>query len=148
MSNEETNQKKPGARFWIILTLILLIIIGGTAAGVWFYLSKNQFDGEQEKELPTYKIPLSSFTVNLKDNNYKRYIRLEITLETNEKNLSKEVDKNNHRIRDVIITVLNGKVVADLEDRDALKAELVGAINDVLEKGLVSGIYFDQFMVQ
>ncbi len=148
MSNEEIPQRKLGARFWIVLSLVLIIIIGGTATGIWFYLSKNQFGEVQEKELPTYKIPLSFFTVNLKDNNYKRYVRLEITLETNEKKLPKEVEENSHRIRDVIIGTLAGKTVADLEDRDALKAELIGALNNVLEKGIVNGIYFDQFMVQ
>lgn len=148
MSNEEKPKGRFGWRFWLILILVLILTIGGAATGTILYLGGKIPGEEKEKAVPVYQAPMGNFTVNLKDNNYKRYLRMELTLETNEKKLIKEIEENNHRIRDVIIVELAGKSVADLENREELKDELMNAINAILTKGEVSGIYFAQFMFQ
>lgn len=148
MSEEVAVKQKLGVRFWIILGLVLLLLIGGTATGVVFYMRSLNPGIGQVKELPTYQIPMNTFTVNLKDSNYRRFLRLEITLETNQKKVIAEMNEKGYRIKDSVIAVLSEKNVSDLNGKDALKDELIAAINANLEEGEIIGLYFEQFIIQ
>lgn len=148
MSEQVAEKKRLGVRFWIIFGLALVLVAGGTAGGVYFYIRSLNPGLEQAKILPTHQIPVDTFTVNLKDSNYRRFLRMEITLETNEKKVIKEMNEKNYRIRDTVIAVLSNKSPSDLDDKLSLKQELVNAINHDLTKGKIIGIYFNQFIIQ
>lgn len=134
-----------GRKFWIILAVVVVLVMVGTGAGVYFFLVAN---GGVERELPVYEIPLETFTVNLKDSNFRRYLRAEISVETHDKKVISELAEKEYKIRDTINTVLSNKTVADLADRQALKHELIDAINSHLTKGKVMGLYFNEFLIQ
>jgi flagellar basal body-associated protein FliL len=143
--SEQEGKRKLGKGFWIILAVVVLVVMAGTAAGVYFLLAPNM---AQERELPTYQVPLETFTVNLKDNNYRRFLRTYITVETSEKKVIKEMTEKQYKIKDTINSVLAAKNAGDLEDRDRLKEELIAAINSHLTEGEVVGLYFEQFIIQ
>lgn len=147
--NEQVAVKQGfGVRFWIISGLLLLLVIGGTAAGVYYYVRSLNPGTGQVRVLPTYQIPMNTFTVNLRDSNYRRYLRLEITLETNQKKVLKEMAEKEYRVKDSIIAILSEKNVSDLDDKIALKRELMQAINYNLSEGEIIGLYFGQFIIQ
>lgn len=143
--SEQDGKRTLGRGFWIILAVVVLVIMVGTAAGVYFLLAPNL---AQERELPTYQIPLETFTVNLKDNNYRRFLRTNITVETTEKRVIKEMTEKQYKIKDTINSVLAAKNAGDLEDRESLKKELILAINAHLTEGKIVGLYFEQFIIQ
>jgi flagellar basal body-associated protein FliL len=143
--SDQEGKKRLGRGFWIILVVVFLLVVAGTAAGVYFLLAPNM---AQERELPTYQIPLEAFTVNLKDNNYRRFLRTNITVETTEKKVIKELTEKQYKINDTINSVLAAKNAGDLEDRDRLKEELIAAINSHLTEGDIVGLYFEHFIIQ
>lgn len=149
MSEQVVAKRGLGLRFWIILVIVILLVIGASAGAVYYYV-RPLLNPElvQTKVLPTHKVLLDPFTVNLKDSNYRRYIRTEITLETNQKKVVGELTEKDYRIRDKVIGILSKKNVSDLSDKEALKHELIGAINEDLVNGEVVGIYFEEFMIQ
>lgn len=145
MSEKVEGKRTLGRGFWIILVLVILLVMAGTAVGVYVFLMPAS---GLERELPTYEIPLETFVVNLKDSNYRRYLRTEISVETNEKKVISEMTTKEYKIRDTINTVLSSKTVSDLGDREAIKQELIDAINSHLTQGDVVGLYFNQFIIQ
>lgn len=134
-----------GRSFWIILAVVVVLVMVGTGVGVYFFLVSNQ---GIERELPVYEISLETFTVNLKDSNFRRYLRTEISVETHDRKVIGELKEKRYKIRDTINAVLSSKAVADLVDREALKDELLDAINSHLTKGQIVGLYFDEFLIQ
>ncbi|MEW6661732.1 MAG: flagellar basal body-associated FliL family protein [Bacillota bacterium] len=151
----------PDSSFWkrkkllaLILVFLLLLIAGGSAY-YWFFLRKAGEDegGIAEKGEQLKGITLNSFTVNLADPGYRRYLRTTIALEYTgkEKVMEKELGEKEHRVRDAIIGVLRSKTVADINNPDKtvqLRQELVEAVNRVLEKNQIKDIYFRDFIIQ
>lgn len=145
MSDQE-GKKGLGRGFWLILAVVILVVMAGTAAGVYFFLGPRA--EALEREVPTYQIPLETFTVNLKDSNYRRFLRAEITVETTEKKVIREMTDKLYKVKDTINSVLASKTAQDLEDRQRLKEQLIAAINSHLTEGEIVGLYFEQFIIQ
>lgn len=140
-------RKKP----WLIILLaaILLLSSGGFA---YLYLSGNWLAGENPgkgaRRAEIRKFTLESFVVNLADPGLRRYLRTKITLEYTAPRLESELNEKVHRIRDAIIAVLRSKKTDELSQEDALKRELLTAVNSQLETGQVEALYFEEFIVQ
>ncbi|NLC77286.1 MAG: hypothetical protein GX750_06665 [Clostridia bacterium] len=145
MSDQE-GKKGLGRGFWLILAVVILVVMAGTAVGVYFFLGPRA--EALEREVPTYQIPLETFTVNLKDSNYRRFLRAEITVETTEKKVIREMTDKLYKVKDTINSVLASKTAQDLEDRQRLKEQLIAAINSHLTEGEIVGLYFEQFIIQ
>lgn len=128
----------------IILLVLLILLMAGGAAYYMLVLKDN--GGVQEK--PIIKTTLDQFTVNLADGNFRRYVRMTLTLEYTEKKLTKELEEKKHRLRDVVISLLMTKRVSDMSDHTIIRQELEDAINSVLTKGQITGIYFEDFIIQ
>jgi len=132
---------------------IVVFLFIAMAAQTYFITSRQSAGKEKEKEKVSTEInkfELEPFTVNLQDQNFQRYLRVQMTLEFGDKGTSKEIEEKRHRIRDKIITILQNKNVADLSTADkkaALRQELLDAINGILIKD-IRGIYFQDFIIQ
>jgi len=140
-------QKKKPWR-WIILGLILIILAGG------FYLSTVIWDNDSEEKEDLKgikKITLASFTVNLKDSLGQRYLRTTITMEFKSKELEKELEFSQHRVKDVVLEVLRAKRASDIdspEETDLLRKELLAAVNSTVINDEIIGLYFEEFIIQ
>lgn len=145
MSDNEKNEKKRSPLLIvIILVLVLTILLVAVGAAYYFLVV---YDGSSANK-PANKMTLDTFTVNLVDNNFRRYIRLTMTLEFEDKKLANELEEKKHRISDRVITHLSAKRAADMADKEVVREELEEAINSVLATGQISGIYFEEFIIQ
>lgn len=96
------------------------------------------------------QLALEPLVVNLADPGSRRYLRVTITLEFTDARVEKEMQRVGYRVRDSIIQILRSKTVADLApDRaEKVRQELLGTINGLLEEGKITGLYFQEFIIQ
>ncbi|MGB9860088.1 MAG: flagellar basal body-associated FliL family protein [Moorellaceae bacterium] len=142
-------RKKP----WLIIFLLVGVIVLMSGGFTYLYLSGNRLSagenpGREARRAEIRKLTLESFVVNLADPGFRRYLRAKITLEYTNPRLESELNEKLHRIRDAIIAVLRSKKTEELSQEDALKRELLTAVNSQLETGQVQALYFEEFIVQ
>ena len=146
---EEVKSKKKWLK-WMLIIIIPLIIVSGA---VGFYFS-TMVNGSDDGTIPMRNLQtltIQSFVINLADAGHRRYLRTQITLEYADRKLLNELELKNHRIKDTVINILRSKRVADLdsnEKTEALRQELIGAINELLTNGEITGLYFEEFIIQ
>ncbi|HHX94569.1 MAG TPA: hypothetical protein GX691_01915 [Clostridia bacterium] len=143
--------KKMGNLKLIIIVLLAVIFVGGTAFGYVVFFGSNS--SSQAKESPEiYKMTLDTFTVNLSDMEYRRYLRTDITLEFFNEKAIEEAELKKHRVRDKIISILSHKSVSDFDSNQKLeksRVELLGAVNEILgENSQIKALYFENFIIQ
>ena len=95
--------------------------------------------------------PLETFVVNLADPGGKRYLRVKMALELDNQALSDEIKGNMPKIRDKVLMILPAKAFKDIqtvEGKNSLRNEIIVGLNFLLEKGKVTNIYFQEFVVQ
>ena len=144
MSEVESKKKYLGLIAIILLLVLIIFIVAGGMA--YFFLLKDKNPVPREK--PINKSTLDTFTVNLSDGNFRRYVRATMTLEYDNRNLAKELEIKKHRIRDSIISLLMSKRVADMADQKLIRQDLEKTINSHLTTGKINGIYFEEFIIQ
>jgi flagellar FliL protein len=149
----------------LLLTgLLLLAALGGL--GYWGYqqylapekdTQQTAQEGTQEQgqgkadSSSTELVSLPSMLVNLADPMGKRFIKVSIDLEVEGKKTKKRIKDNMSRIKDALILLLSSKSFSDIssmEDKLALKTEIVKRINQILDSSPVHDLYFTQFVVQ
>jgi len=140
------NEKKKGPVFIILILLLVLTILLVAVGAAYYFLVI--YDGSSSAQKPIYKTTLDTYTVNLADNNFRRYIRLTVTLEYDYEKLSKEIEEKKHRINDAVISYLTTKRAADMTDKEVVRQDLEGVINSILTSGQVTGLYFEEFIIQ
>ena len=146
---EEEIVEKPKKRNPLILIATVIIGIAVIGAGAYYLGGVGRASGE-EAPPESKSIAMEPFTVNLADMNYRRFLRVRITLEYVNEMLPKELEKYRYKVRDAIISVLRSKNVQDIdtqEKTEKLRGQISGEINKVLEPD-VENIYFEEFIIQ
>ena len=95
--------------------------------------------------------PLDTFTVNLKSDSGRRYLKVTISLELEGKELSKELDAKTPVLRDRIIRILSSKTLEEVSSRkgkEKLSGQIMDTLNSMLTDGQIKGIYFTEFVIQ
>jgi flagellar FliL protein len=115
--------------------------------------SKSDGDDIASRKLSDIGIlyPLDTFTVNLKSDAGRRYLKATISLELNGQELSIELDKKAAVIRDRIIRILTSKSVEEISStkgKQKVSDQIVDVLNSMLADGSIKGIYFTEFVVQ
>ncbi|QOY55562.1 flagellar basal body-associated protein FliL [Candidatus Sulfurimonas marisnigri] len=177
-SKEETTgeDKKPKNMLMIIIIVVLvLIIIGGAIVAVMLMggeeaqvqqnsapqmqekstsdRPKRNSDIIQSKKLSEIGIlyPLDTFTVNLKSDAGRRYLKATISLELNGNELSIELDNKSPVIRDRIIRILTSKTLEEISSKKGkqkVSEQIMDTLNSMIVDGNVQGIYFTDFVIQ
>lgn len=145
----------------LLVAVVLIGAVGYFAPGRLPFLShafgrsedagKPEIEGKEAKNGGDYRqLPLESMVVNLADAGRPRYLRVTITLEYTDPKVQKEMERLGHRVRDSIIQVLRSKQVADLapDKTDQVRRELLSAVNGLLGGDKVTGLYFQEFIIQ
>jgi flagellar FliL protein len=140
----------------ILIGLLLLALFALTTMGIITLMLKNQekTTGSATTTLegtgPKYS--LDDFSVNLADQDNRRYLKATVTLELSTAKVAAELDKREAQIRDITITVLRNQTASDLKAGTAavteLKRQLQNKINSVLDNGEVTAVFFPEFIVQ
>lgn len=147
-SEENTNPVRNSSRLWL-LALIAVIAI---AAGAYLYFNvglQNSAAQSENKHMKSMTLP--SFTVNLADAGGNRYLKTTITLEYSSDAVGKELEKTTYRVKDSILKVLRNTSAITLrspQGTESLKQQLLTEINSTLTSGKVTGLYFEELLVQ
>jgi flagellar FliL protein len=95
--------------------------------------------------------PLEPFIVNIYDGQELRYLKVKVELEMVSPAVKAEIDGRLAPIRDSILILLSAKTLHDIQDvqgKNALKDEILGAINKNIPPGKIAKVYFTDFVVQ
>ncbi|MEA2073644.1 MAG: flagellar basal body-associated protein FliL [Campylobacterota bacterium] len=159
----------------IIVVLFLIIIIGGI---VTFLLmgddeepmqsapqkqersvskrsssssSTAQFDNTRHLDEIGILYPLDTFTVNLKSDAGRRYLKVTMSLELEGEELSLELDAKSPVLRDRIIRILTSKTLEEISSKKGkqkVSQQIMDTLNAMISDGTIKGIYFTEFVIQ
>ncbi len=147
-SQVEEKQAPPKKKTWkLIIGLVLLVAL---ASGIFGYFSGNlQLADLLAREEKIKSVTLPSLTVNLAD---RGYVKTTITIEyVSTKNMDKAMEENSYELKDSAIKVLRNTSFLSLQNPQAtenLKKSLLQEINTTLAEGKITGLYFEEFLVQ
>jgi flagellar FliL protein len=91
------------------------------------------------------------FVVNLADPLGRRYLKLSLEIEVKNKSVLEKTEKAMPRIKDALLLLLSSKSYSDLasmENKIALKNEIISRLGQIVGNGNVSNVYFTEFIVQ
>lgn len=171
---EESAPKKSNMLIIIIVAVVFLIIIIGVVVG--FLLmgddeepmrnapamkersqhkkksnSGAQYDNERALSDIGILYPLDTFTVNLKSDSGRRYLKVTISLELEGEELSLELDAKSPVLRDRIIRILSSKTLEEISSKKGkqkVSQQIMDTLNAMISDGQVKGIYFTEFVIQ
>ncbi|MDI6604119.1 MAG: flagellar basal body-associated FliL family protein [Thermoanaerobacteraceae bacterium] len=126
----------------IIILIVIIIALGGS----FFYFSNNS----KPKPIEYYNYsPGKEFVTNLKGDN--KFIRAVIEFQVTDKTLLDSLQKENPKIRDVIIQILRNKSSDDIDGAQGqlkLQNEIKTEVNKIIGSDKIKNVYFDDFIVQ
>lgn len=134
----------------LLIIIIAAVVLLGGAAAAYFLL----FAGDKEEVVvsSTYT-PGEFFVTNASDamNMVKVTLVLKVNVAADDEEAHNFLTENNHIIRDAVVLTLRSKTYAELTSQDIkslLEPELVQRINANLGMEIVTGIYFNDYVVQ
>ena len=97
--------------------------------------------------------PLDTFTVNLKSDAGRRYLKVTMSLELEGEELSLELDAKSPVLRDRIIRVLTSKTLEEISSKKGkqkVSQQIMDTLNAMISDGDIRGIYFTftEFVIQ
>lgn len=159
----------------IIVVLVLILVIGGIIAAMMMgnhdaeaqsgtHQQASAQHGNEEGHAPVegnsyskvstevgMMYPLDIFTVNLLSESGRRYLKVELNLEIEGKELALELDAKKPLLRDIIIRLLTSKSLEEIstvKGKEKLKDQIVGEINTRIKDGKILNVYFTDFVIQ
>jgi len=180
-NNEEVEEgeekKKSGNMLMIIIIVVLILIIIGGAIVAVLLMGDDEEQVQQQSSAPqsnerTVKrtkstptdfdsskqlsdigilYPLDTFTVNLKSDAGRRYLKVTMSLELDGDELSVELDTNSPVLRDRIIRILTSKTLEEISSKKGkqkVSVQIMDTLNSMISDGRINGIYFTEFVIQ
>ena len=95
--------------------------------------------------------PLDTFTVNLKSDSGRRYLKVTMSLELEGDELSLELDAKSPVLRDRIIRILSSKTLEEITSKKGkakVSEQVMDTLNSMIADGKIKGIYFTEFVIQ
>ena len=160
----------------IIVVLVLIILVGGIVAFLLMGSDEeeamNNAPQAQERMVDKPKkssrsssanmfsrklseigilYPLDTFTVNLKSDAGRRYLKATLSLELEGEELSLELDAKTPVLRDRIIRILSSKTLEEISSKKGkskVEAQIMDTLNSMISDGEIKGIYFTEFVIQ
>ena len=154
----------------IILVSSILVVAIVAGAAFFFFQSKDsdsdladeedtELEAGDEEDTEEERIKaenignyaLDSFIVNLADPGGRRYLNMRIVLELDGKEFAESLKKKVPQIRDKILRVLPTKTfkeIQSVEGKDSLRATILAELNNIVQEGKITNLYFQEFVVQ
>ena len=95
--------------------------------------------------------PLDTFTVNLKSDSGRRYLKATMSLELDNPELSHELDSKAPVLRDRIIRILSSKTLEEISSKKGkqkVSEQIMDTLNSMITDGQIKGLYFTEFVIQ
>ncbi len=161
---QETQKQGRSKRKIFLLSLLILFLLTGLAGlGYWGYQQFGPFqeradqpdDTEAAEAEPdrgrTELVSMPTMLVNLADPLGKRYLKVTMDLEVAGRNAPDTIRDNKSRLKDALILLFSSKSYAELssmEQKMALKDEIISRLNQILGSSVVLDVYFTEFVIQ
>lgn len=114
-------------------------------------MSSNDFDDSRSLKEIGVLYPLDTFTVNLKSDAGRRYLKVTMSLELEGDELSLELDAKAPVLRDRIIRILTSKTLEEISSKKGkqkVSDQIMDTLNSMITDGRIKGIYFTEFVIQ
>lgn len=95
--------------------------------------------------------PLEPFIVNIYDGQEIRYLKVKVEFELASPAVKPELDAKVAPLRDAILVLLTTKTmqeIQDLQGKNQLREQILGAVGRIVPPGKVTKVYFTDFVVQ
>ena len=162
---EATLPKPKKSRKWLVVILGLILLFGAAIGAVLFLApgvipdslnlggikGAEKKEKEPEKKEQGYIYNMDAFIVNLADQGRPRYLKIRMSIESQEMKVNEEYEKRLPQLRDTILTVLSSKSygeISDSEGKKKLREEIIVKLNRLLRGFQVKTVYFTEFMIQ
>lgn len=142
----------------LLAIIIPLFVVLFVAIGFILYLMlnpsnpvsgvPNDHEGDGKKEVFVFHDD-QPFITNLKGGNY--YIKVDISIEVESQNDVDVLNKNLHKVRDKIISILRDISEDDMRRSDIqeiLRDRIKQELQETLNINTITGIYFNEFVMQ
>jgi len=113
--------------------------------------SSAQYDNSRQLNEIGILYPLDTFTVNLKSDAGRRYLKVTMSLELEGEELSLELDAKSPVLRDRIIRILTSKTLEEISSKKGkqkVSQQIMDTLNAMISDGTIRGIYFTEFVIQ
>jgi len=110
-----------------------------------------QYDNSRKLRDIGILYPLDTFTVNLKSDAGRRYLKVTMSLELEGEELSLELDAKSPVLRDRIIRILTSKTLEEISSKKGkqkVSQQVMDTLNAMISDGTIRGIYFTEFVIQ
>jgi flagellar FliL protein len=146
-----------------LIVAVLLVVTVGLAGGfvmMWNKLSDLNTQANAAAIAPGGQgqaaalgtlFPLDTFIVNLADQERSRYLRVTMDLELAAPADTEKLNQRLPQVRDRILMLLPSKRFADIssiEGKTALRDEMIGKLNGLFSRSVITDIFFTEFVVQ
>jgi flagellar protein FliL len=160
---DKPSPKRRLPKWLLLIPLVLLPAAGGAAlallkyetlvigsAEARFRFAKADTKEDKPRNYGEF-IKLQGMIINPAESEGKRFLMVDIGLESSSGAVLNEIESKDIVVRDAIIKVLGSRTVQELsslDHRNAMKEDLIAAINSLLRRGEVEYIYFTQYVLQ
>lgn len=130
--------------FSIVGFLVTAIVFGGV-----FYFAVYKTPEKAVKEIKTYSFPIGELYSNVKDS--RRILKANIVVEVTDEKIIEKLNENKSKITNNIIELLRSKDENNLsgdKGQQALRAEILKSIQQVIHSDQITNVYFVEFIVQ
>ena len=153
---EKDSKKKLPFLKWIIMAVVIVILGAAGFGGWWYYRTHSTEPPEKEvgqtvQVIKTAVWPIESIIVNLLDNNGERYLKITIQLEISNEDCISELDTLKPEIMDSLLDLLSSKKyneIVGFDGKQRLRDEIAIRLNNYLDKGQITKVYFTEFIIQ
>ena len=173
---EQPKEKKSNMLMIIIIAVLILIILIGATVAILLLSSDDEAEissppPAQERTVSKSKrsssssnyddsrqlsdigilYPLDTFTVNLKSDAGRRYLKVTMSLELEGDELSLELDAKSPVLRDRVIRILTSKTLEEISSKKGkqkVSTQIMDTLNAMISDGTIRGIYFTEFVIQ
>lgn len=129
------------------LILLLILLVVACVGSVVGYISYTK----SKEVIKTELFPLEQeFFINIRStDNKEKILKTNMTLEITGKKSSELITQNMSKVNDTIINTLSTKTEKELNanKREALKKDLINALNKTLDEEIVMGLFFNDFLM-
>ena len=176
-TEQQTEKKSSNMLMIIIIVVLILIILIGAVVAILLMGDDNEVQtssSPQVKERSVSKsssrssspvvlddsrqlseigilYPLDTFTVNLKSDAGRRYLKVTMSLELEGDEISMELDAKTAVIRDRVIRILSSKTLEEISSKKGkakVSSQVMDTLNAMISDGYIKGIYFTEFVIQ
>jgi len=172
---QQPKEKKSNMLMIIIIVVLILIILIGATVGILLMggddeaeissappakeksvskskrSSSSNYDDSRQLSDIGILYPLDTFTVNLKSDAGRRYLKVTMSLELEGEELSLELDAKSAVLRDRIIRILTSKTLEEISSKKGkqkVSTQIMDTLNAMISDGTIKGIYFTEFVIQ